>query len=53
VLLGWHENQSIQEQLQLGVCAAAANLSEETCTGGLRSAADCLALGQRYGFRAV
>ena len=53
VLLGWHENKSIQEQLQLGVCAAAANLSEETCTGGLRSAADCLALGTQYGFRSV
>ena len=53
VLLGWHENKPVQEQLQLGVCAAAANLSEETCTGGLRSAADCLALGTQYGFRPV
>jgi sugar/nucleoside kinase (ribokinase family) len=53
VLLGCHENKSIQEQLQLGICAAAANLSEETCTGGLRSATDCLALGTQYGFRSL
>jgi sugar/nucleoside kinase (ribokinase family) len=51
VLLGWHERKSVEEQLRLGVCAAAANLSEETCTGGLRPMADCLALGDHYGFR--
>jgi sugar/nucleoside kinase (ribokinase family) len=53
VLMGWHDGQSIQEQLQLGVCAAAANLSDETCTGGLRSVAECLGLGAQYGFRPV
>ncbi len=51
VLLGWHEGQSVDEQLRLGVCAAAANLAEETCTGGLRPTAECLALGDQYGFR--
>ena len=51
VLFGWHENRPISEMLRLGVCAAAANLSDETCTGGLQSQTDCLALGSRYGFR--
>ena len=53
VLLGWHENQPLQEQLRMGVCAAAANLAEETCTGGLRSASECLGLGARFGFRNI
>jgi sugar/nucleoside kinase (ribokinase family) len=51
VLRGWHESQPIEEALRTGVCAAAANLSEETCTGGMRPINECLALGERYGFR--
>lgn len=51
VLLGWHEGKPMEESLRYGVCAAAANLSNETCTDGLRSLADCLAIGERYGFR--
>ena len=51
VLLGWHEALPLAEALRLGVCAAAANLSDETCTGGLRSRAECLALGTQHGFR--
>jgi sugar/nucleoside kinase (ribokinase family) len=51
VLLGWHEGKPVAEQLRYGVCAAAANLSEETCTGGIRPLDDCLALGKRFGFR--
>ncbi len=51
VLLGWHEGVSVIEQLRYGVCAAAANLSEETCTGGLKPLAECLEIGKRYGFR--
>ena len=51
VLYGWHEDKSVQEQLRYGVCAAAANLSDETCTGGLKPLRECLALGERYGFR--
>ena len=50
-LLGWHEGQPVREWLRQGVCAAAANLSDETCTGGIRPLAECLALGERYGFR--
>jgi len=51
VLLGWHDGKSVSEQLRYGVCAAAANLSDATCTGGLRPLAECLALGTQFGFR--
>ena len=51
VLLGWHDGVSISEQLRYGVCAAAANLSEETCTGGLKPLDECLAIGKHFGFR--
>ena len=51
VLFGWHEGRSLAEQLRYGVCAAAANLSDETCTGGLRPLKECLALGDKFGFR--
>ena len=51
ILFGWHESKPVEEWLRLGICAAAANLSDETCTGGLRSLADCLKLGERFGFR--
>lgn len=52
VLLGWHENRPVTEWLRLGVCAAAANLADETCTGGMLPLAQCLEIGVRYGFRA-
>ena len=51
VLLGWHEGRPVAEQLRYGVCASAANLSEETCTGGIKPLADCLEIGKRFGFR--
>jgi sugar/nucleoside kinase (ribokinase family) len=51
VLLAWHEGLPIAEGLRYGVCAAAANLSHATCTGGLRPLAECLAIGERHGFR--
>lgn len=51
VLYGWHEGWPVEEWLKLGVCAAAANLSDETCTKGLKPLAECLALGERYGYR--
>jgi len=51
VLLGWHEAKPVEEWLRIGVCAAAANLSDETCTGGIKPLAECLALGEKFGFR--
>jgi sugar/nucleoside kinase (ribokinase family) len=50
-LLGWHNEKPVTECLQYGVCAAAANLSDETCTNGLKPLAECLALGEKFGFR--
>ena len=52
VLLGWHDGHPVGEQLRYGVCAAAANLSDETCTGGIKPLRECLAIGERFGFRA-
>ena len=51
VLLGWHEGLPVTEWLRYGVCTAAANLADETCTGGMVPLARCLELGERYGFR--
>jgi sugar/nucleoside kinase (ribokinase family) len=51
VLYGWHAGAPVSDQLRYGVCAAAANLADATCTGGLKPLADCLVLGDSYGFR--
>ncbi len=51
VLHGLHESGSIALGLRLGVCSAAASLVHKTCSEGIRPAADCLALGERFGFR--
>jgi sugar/nucleoside kinase (ribokinase family) len=51
VLLGWHEQLPINDWLRYGVCAAAANLADETCTGGMLSLDKVLEIGARYGFR--
>lgn len=51
VLFGWHAGASVRDQLRYGICGAAANLSDETCTGGLKPLAECLAIGERFGYR--
>ena len=51
VLLGWHEHLPVKDWLRYGVCAAAANLADETCTGGMLPLAQVLDIGTRYGFR--
>lgn len=51
VLLGWHNDQPPIEQLRYGVCAAASNLSDATCTGGIKPLAECLAFGDKCGYR--
>ncbi len=51
VLLGWHDGLPVETQLRYGVCAAAANLTDETCTGGMMPLAGCLALGEKYGYQ--
>ena len=51
VIYGWHEGLPMEECLRIAVCAAAANLSDETCTRGLRPLPECLAIGEKFGFR--
>lgn len=48
VLLGLHEGWELQQCLFTGVCAAAASLSDPTCTAGMRSLDDTLALAKKY-----
>jgi sugar/nucleoside kinase (ribokinase family) len=53
VLYGLHEAWPIPEALKLGVCAAAASLGHPTCSAGVGSRADCLALADRFGFNSL
>ncbi len=49
VLYGAHEDWSLERSLLAGTCAATACLSNPTCTDGLRSLDDCLALAEQFG----
>lgn len=51
VLLGLHEGWDLQRSLLTGVCAAAACLSDPTCTGGMKPLAQVEALKKKYGVR--
>lgn len=51
ILYGLHDGWPMGESLRLGVCAAAANLYDTTCSGSVRSADECRALGTKFGFR--
>ena len=51
VLLGLHEGWDLQKCLLTGVCAAAASLSDPTCTGGMKPLAAVQALQKKYGVR--
>lgn len=53
VVLGLHDDLPVADCLRLGVCAAAANLQGAGTSDGVVAAADCLALGARYGYRDV
>lgn len=44
VLYGLHEGWTIEETLRLGVCTAAASLSDATCSEGVRPVEACQAL---------
>jgi sugar/nucleoside kinase (ribokinase family) len=50
VLYGLHEDRTIPDALKLGVAAAAASLAHPTCSEGVRSECECLALADRFGF---
>lgn len=51
VLLGLHEEWDLQRCLLTGVCAAAASLSDPTCTAGVKSLNSTLALAKKFGIR--
>jgi len=51
VLLGLHEGWELKRCLEAGVCAAAASLSEPSCTAGMKPLAACLALAKKYRYR--
>ena len=51
VLYGLHEAWPMARALELGVGAGAASLRHPTCSGSVVSAAECLALAGRFGFR--
>ena len=51
VLLGLHENWELKRCLEAGVAAAAASLSEPSCTAGMKPLAACLALAKKYKHR--
>jgi hypothetical protein len=53
MLLGIHEGWEIQRSLLTAVCAAAANLSDPTCTGGMKRLNTVLALARKYKPRAA
>lgn len=49
-LLGLHEGWDLKKCLETGVAAAAASLSDATCTNGVKPLAACLALAKKYGY---
>lgn len=48
LLMGLHEEWDIQKCLLAGVCAAAASLSDPTCTGGVKPLQTTLRLVKKY-----
>ena len=50
-LYGLHEGWELQKCLLTAVCAAAASLSDPTCTGGMKPLAVVQALQKKYGVR--
>ncbi len=50
-LLGLHEGWDLARCLQTAVCAAAASLSDPTCTGGIKPLKATLELARKYRFR--
>ena len=49
VLYGIHEGWELERCLLTGTCAAAASLSDPTCTNGVKSLDECLALADQFG----
>jgi sugar/nucleoside kinase (ribokinase family) len=52
-LHGWHEGWEVSRCLKTAVCTAAACLTHATPSLGLRPVAECLNLGDAYGYRSL
>jgi sugar/nucleoside kinase (ribokinase family) len=50
-IYGWHESAPLAQCLRQAVCAAACCLSHPTTSEGMLPMADCLELGEKFGFR--
>lgn len=53
LLLGIHDEKPWPECLRLAVCAAAMCLSHPATSEGMKPVAECLALGESFGFRSI
>ena len=51
MLMGIHEGWDMQRSLLTAVCAAAQNLSDPTCTGGMKSLRTVMGLAKKYKLR--
>ena len=51
MLLGVHEGWPVEESLRLGVCTAAACLTDPSTSEGVLPWQECLRLGEQYGYR--
>lgn len=51
VLAGIHENHTIDQALELGVCVAAASLTDSSASQGISQLSDCLAFRDKYGYQ--
>ena len=51
VLLGLHEGLELARTLEMAVCAAAASLSDPSCTAGMKPLKAVLDLGRKFKFR--
>lgn len=51
VVMGLHDDLPVGQSLRQGVCAAAANLQGAGTSDGVVALPQCLALGERYGYR--
>jgi sugar/nucleoside kinase (ribokinase family) len=53
VLFGLHEGWSVEECLRLAAASAAACVRGQNTSDGIRAAHDCLADGEKWGYRPV
>ncbi|MDD2598736.1 MAG: PfkB family carbohydrate kinase [Kiritimatiellae bacterium] len=49
-LMGLHDGKPMAECLRMAACVAASNLSDPTCTGGIKPLAECFQIADKYGW---